>query len=225
MSEFFFSTRFFKRLPSSENDIKQQLNILKKIINKIVGIDSIFSTWYINNPVGTKPPLDYLFPSEKSDKYLLKIRKKDEFQSYSLWNGADNSNFVGIDFDTFDFRMNFEKVLECDQIIEIFRVVLDHIEFQYIYLNSYFFSDINIFPHRLETTSICYVPKIIDENQIPHLYRKIEINNELNQGTILIFDENLFDESDAMKKKIQDNSIVLVDLGLIPEAELHSNFF
>ena len=225
MSEFFFSTRFFKRLPSSENDIKQQLDTLKKIINKIVVIDSSFSTWYINNSVDTKPPLDYPFPSEKSDNYLLKIRKKDEFQSFSLWNGADNSNFVGINFDTFDFRMNFEKVLECDQIIKLFIVMLDHIKFQYIYLNSDFFSDINIFPHRLETTSICYVPKIIDENQIPYLYKKIEINNELNKGTILIFDQNWFAESAFMKKKIQKNSIALVDLGLIPEAELDSDFF
>ena len=50
-------------------------------------------------------------------------------------------------------------------------------------------------------------------------------NNSLNQGSILVFDQNLFDESEQMKKKIQENSIALVDLDLIPETELSPDFF
>lgn len=225
MSEYFFSTRFFKQLPSSEGDINQQLNTFKEIVEKISVIDPIFSTWYINNPTGTKPPLDYPFPSDKAFEFLLNLRQKDSFQGFTLWNGQDNSNFVSISFDTFDISMTFEKVFNCEQLVQLFRIMLEYLKFQYMYLNSDFFAEINVFPHRLETTSICYVPKKIENSDIPHLYKKIDINNELNQGTILIFDQNLFDESDEMKKKVQENSIALVDLDIIPEAELGADFF
>jgi len=225
MSEFFFSTRFCKRLPSSESDIKQQLNTFKEIVEKIAAIDPIFSKWYINNPTGTKPPLDYPFPSQKADSYLYNLRKEDNFQSFSLWNGEDNSNFSSINFDTFDFRMSFEKVLKWDQAVQLFKIMLDHLKFHFIYLNNDFFADINVFPHRLVTTPICYIPIKIKENDLPYLYKKIEVDNQLNQGTILVFDEKWTDETDELKKKVQENSIALVELGAIPEAELPEGFF
>lgn len=225
MSEFFFSTRFCKRLPSSESDIKQQLNIFKEIVEQIAVIDPIFSKWYVNNPTGTKPPLDYPFPSQKADSYLYNLRKEDNFQSFSLWNGEDNSNFSSINFDTFDFRMSFEKVLKWDQAVQLFKIMLDHLKFHFIYLNNDFFADINVFPHRLVTTPICYIPIKIKENDLPYLYKKIEVDNQLNQGTILVFDEKWTDETDELKKKVQENSIALVELGAIPEAELPEGFF
>jgi hypothetical protein len=228
MSEFFFSARISKMLSSSEQDIESQLEIFAVIIQKLSELDCIFLKWYVNNAseTGFKAPLDYAFPSNAAKKYLFNLRKADLLESFLLWNGVEESNkYASFSFDSFGLLLQFKKILSVEKIVQIFKIILDHIEFQYIYLNSYFFADINIFPHRLETTSICYVPKIIDETEIPHLYKKIEINNEFNQGTILIFDENLFDESDAMKKKIQENSIALVGLGLIPEAELGSDFF
>jgi hypothetical protein len=225
MSEFFFSTRFCKRLPSSESDIKQQLNTFKEIVEQIAVIDPIFSKWYINNPTGTKPPLDYPFPSQKADSYLYNLRKEDNFQSFSLWNGEDNTNFSSINFDTFDLRMNFEKVLKWDQVVQLFKIMLDRLKFQFMYLNNDFFADINVFPHRLVTTPICYVPMTIKENDLPYLYKKFEINNKYNQGTILIFDEKWTDETEELKKKVQENSIALVELGVIPEAELPEGFF
>lgn len=225
MSEFFFSTRFCKRLPSSESDIKQQLNTFKEIVEEIAVIDPIFSKWYINNPTGTKPPLDYTFPSQEADNYLYNLRKEDNFQSFSLWNGEDNSNFSSINFDTFDFRMSFEKVLKWDQAVQLFKIMLDHLKFHFMYLNNDFFADINVFPHRLATTPICYIPIKIKENDLPYLYKKIEVDNQLNQGTILVFDEKWTDETDELKKKVQENSIALVELGAIPEAELPEGFF
>lgn len=225
MSEFFLNTRFFKRLPSSSSDIQSQLNTLKEIVKKIVVIDPIFSTWYINNPTGKNPPLDYPFPSEKADNFLITLREKDPFQSISLWNGEDNSNFGSINFDTFDFRMNFEKIMTYEQVVEILKVLLEHIQFKYMYLSNNFFSEINVYPHRLVTTSICYVSKTIDIDSIPHLYKNIEIDNDLNKGNILVFDKNWTSESDEMKRKVQENSLALVELGVIPEAELPEDFF
>jgi len=225
MREFFFSTRLYKQLPTTEIAIQEQLEILEKLVKKISGIDHIFKTWFVNNATSSKPLLDYPFPSESAYKYLFNRKKEDEYKGFLLWNGEDKVTFSSLNFDSFNISMSFYKELTNNQVIKLFKIFLELVKFQYIYLNNNFFADINIFPHRLSTTSICYVPKIIDENQIPHLYQKIEINNELNQGMILIFDENLFDESDSMKKKIQENSIALVDLNLIPEAELNSDFF
>ncbi|WP_179999459.1 hypothetical protein [Acinetobacter sp. YH12239] len=225
MSEFFLNTRFFKRLPSSSSDIQSQLNTLKEIVKKIVVIDPIFSTWYINNPTGKNPPLDHPFPSEKADNFLITLKEKDPFQSISLWNGEDNSNFGSINFDTFDFRMNFEKIMTYEQVVEILKVLLEHIQFKYMYLSNNFFSEINVYPHRLVTTSICYVSKTIDIDSIPHLYKNIEIDNDLNKGNILVFDKNWTSESDEMKRKVQENSLALVELGVIPEAELPEDFF
>ena len=86
--------------------------------------------------------------------------------------------------------MTFKKVLNLEQIIQLFKVVLEYPKNDYVYLNSYFFGDINVFPHRLETTSICYVPIKVDEKLMPHLYKIVDVNNDLNEGTILVFDED-----------------------------------
>lgn len=56
MREFFFSTRLYKQLPSTESDIQKQLEILEKVITKISEIDPIFMTWYINNSTSSPPP-------------------------------------------------------------------------------------------------------------------------------------------------------------------------
>ncbi|MFI8035568.1 hypothetical protein ACH8I4_17050 [Acinetobacter sp. ABJ_C3_5] len=225
MREFFFSTRLYKQLPSTESDIQKQLEILEKVITKISEIDPIFMTWYINNSTSSIPPLDYIFPSKPAFNYFFDQRKKDVYKSFLLWNGQEKANFASFNLDTVNISMTFYKELSCNQLIRIFEEILEFFKFQYIYFNSDFFADINVFPHRLETTSICYVPKKIENGDIPHLYKKIDVNNELNQGTILIFDQNLFDESDEMKKKVQENSVALVDMGLIPEAELDADFF
>lgn len=40
-----------------------------------------------------------------------------------------------------------------------------------------------------------------------------------------MFDENWADETDELKKIVQENSIALVELGVIPETELPDGFF
>lgn len=226
MRKFFLSSQFFKQLPSTESDINEQLKILNQLVTSLSAVDPIFSNWYVNNASSSKPPLEYLFPSESASTFLLKQREKETFSSFLLWNGQEEKlNYSSISLSVTDINMTFYKNFEPNQAIKIFEVLLAHLKFKYLYVNNNFFIDINIFPHRLETTSICYVPKKIEEGDIPHLYKKIDIDNELNQGTILVFDQNLFDESDEMKKKVQENSIALVDLDLIPEAELDADFF
>ncbi|WNX71577.1 hypothetical protein [Acinetobacter baumannii] len=121
--------------------------------------------------------------------------------------------------------MTFKKVLETEQIIKLFNALLECFKFEYVYLNTDFFSDISVYPHRREITSICYVPVKIEDNYLPHLYQKVEVENNLNQGTILVFDKNWADETDELKKIVQENSIALIELGVIPEAGLPDGFF
>ncbi|AOA57319.1 hypothetical protein [Acinetobacter larvae] len=225
MSEFFLNTRFYKRLPCEEKNINEQLFLLKRIIENLVLVNPVFSKWYVNNPTNKKTLFEYPFPSQKADHYLLNLRKKDIFQSFSLWNGEDNSNFASIIFTTFDIRMTFEKVIDWQEVVQIFRIILDYLRVQYIYVSSDFIADTNIFPHRLVTTPICYIPQKIEANELAYLYQQINITNQYNQGSILVFDENWFIETASLKKKIQENALALVELGLIPTTELPDNFF
>jgi hypothetical protein len=226
MREYFLSTRIPKILGNNENEILEQLEKVEQIISELSKIDPIFKTWYINNATSSKPPLDYPFPSEKAKQYLFNLRKEDSFEIFGLWNGSlETEQFSSFSFDRTGLVMTFKKVLNLEQIIQLFKVVLEYPKNDYVYLNSYFFGDINVFPHRLETTSICYVPIKVDEKLMPHLYKIVDVNNDLNEGTILVFDEDWSDESNEMKKKVQENSLALVELNVIPEAELPENFF
>ncbi|MEL1743685.1 hypothetical protein ACT44V_05345 [Acinetobacter baumannii] len=82
-----------------------------------------------------------------------------------------------------------------------------------------------MFEHRLPTTSICYVSLNVAADYLPHLFKKIDIDNQYNKGTILVFDENWASESDELKKKVQENSIALIEIGAIPEATIPDSFF
>ena len=226
MREYFLSTRIAKILGNNENEILEQLEKVEQIIFELSKIDPIFKTWYITNATSSKPPLDYPFPSEKAKQYLFNRRKEDSFEIFGLWNGSlETEQFASFSFDGTGLVMTFKKVLNLEQIIQLFKVVLEYPKNNYVYLNSYFFGDINVFPHRLETTSICYLPIKIDEKLIPHLYKIVDVDTPLNEGTILVFGEDWSDESDEMKKKVQENSLALVELGVIPEAELPEDFF
>ncbi|HEC0039570.1 hypothetical protein [Acinetobacter baumannii] len=226
MSEFFLSARVPKYLPNTDDAILEQLEKFEKIITEISDIDPIFNTWFINNPVGSKPPYDYPFPSEKAKNYLFNLRKKSQDELFPLWNGSlDDELFVSFYLDRLGSVMTFEKVLTTEQIIQIFKVVLNHFKYDYLYLNSLFFGMLNIYPHRLPTTSICYVPVSIATDYLPHLYKKVDVDNQYNKGTILVFDENWASETEELKKKVQENSIALIELGAIPATELPENFY
>ncbi|RSP97613.1 hypothetical protein EA716_02165 [Acinetobacter baumannii] len=228
MSEFFLSTRLPKALGKSSSDIKSQLKILENILKEIAVIDPIFAHWYVNNYHETAPdaPLEYKIPSDQGFKYLFDKKSADQSESFSLWNGQeDNAYYAGFHFRDIGIVMTFEKVLTADQIVQIFEVLLKYLKIEYLYVNYEFFKDINVFEHRLPTTSICYVSLNVTADDLPHLYKKVDIDNDYNKGTILVFDENWASETDELKKIVQENSIALVELGVIPETELPDGFF
>ncbi|WWA50093.1 hypothetical protein V5109_16315 [Acinetobacter baumannii] len=179
--------------------------------------------------------------ARKERKYIAKdgttriIKARPERQGLlpmgetTIWDKVRTGDFPtpikSLRYDSFGLMMIFKKVLNTDQIIQLFQVLLKYAHYDYVYLNTYFFGDINIFPHRLETTAVCYVPVKIAEDYLPHLYKKVEVENQYNSGTILVFDEKWADETEELKKIVQENSIALVELGVIPETELPEGFF
>lgn len=226
MTDFYLNSIAFKAFPNSEDDVKAQLEILVKLVEDLRTVSPDFSNWYVNNGSDLNPPLEYSFPSESSFKYLLKLRKKDAFQSFLLWNGqVDNSLYASISLSIINISLSLQKRYSLSQLVDIFQIILKYLPFKYLYLSNPFFMKNRVFDHRQPVSSICYVPKALEDKELPYIYQKIEVNTSLNQGTILIFDQNLFDESEQMKKKIQENSIALVDLDLIPETELSPDFF
>ena len=228
MKKFFVSTRIPKALGNSSSEIESQLKILDKIVKEISVIDPIFTNWYVNNYHETAPdaPFEYKIPSDQGYKYLFDKKSADQFESFSLWNGLEeNINYASIDLSNLGLLLKFQKVLSADQIVQIFEVLLKYLKIDYLYVNYKFFRDINVFEHRLPTTSICYISLNVAADYLPHLYKKVDIDNEYNKGTILVFDENWASETDELKIKVEENSIALIELGAIPEALIPDSFF
>lgn len=228
MREFVLSTRLPKVLGTSSSDIEAQLKTLENIVKEISDIDPIFANWYVNNYDETAPeaPLEYTIPSEKGFKYLFDKKIADVHESFSLWNGLEeNLDSASLSFRSFTLVMTFQKVLNADQIVQIFEVLLKNLKIEYLFINYKFFRDINVFEHRLPTSSICYVSLNVAADYLPHLYEKVDIDNEYNKGSILVFAENWASETDDLKKKVQENSIALIELGAIPEALIPDSFF
>lgn len=226
MPDYFLNSIFYKALSNTGIDIKGQIEVLDNLVNDLQLINPNFINWYVNNAKDSTPPLDLPFPSEDAFKYLIDQRKKDAFKAFLLWNGSvDNNSYASIALSIVNISLSLNKNIPQDDLIKIFEIVLKYLKCKYLYLANNFFMNSRIFEHRQPLSSISYVSKSIEINDIPHLYKKININNELNQGAILIFSQDVYEESEDMKLVLQENSVALVDLDLIPEIELDPDFF
>ncbi|RSZ25979.1 hypothetical protein [Acinetobacter bereziniae] len=224
--EFIIHSLFYKALSNKDNEIKKQLEAFKKIINEAHQLHTIFSNLHINNAINPSKPLGYPFPSDEALRYFYKSRKKDPFDSALLWNGKnDSAEYISVTLNSISLKFGLENQLDIEILENLLKILLKYLKFKYIFISNHFFRDTIIFEHRHPVSAICFVPQIISENSIPHLYKKIDVLNDLNHGSILIFDENIFEESDRMKKIIEENAIALVALNAIPETELDSDFF
>ncbi|WP_335957161.1 hypothetical protein [Acinetobacter bereziniae] len=236
MLEIRLKTVLKKALKTNDSDIKEQLLTLKDITYDLKDLDPLFNQWYINNVdvdnsmneeelEEISAPLEYKFPSNKAEIYLFQERKTAPTDVSLLWNGGNKETFASIALGIMGFNLAIQKKIGVDIFVKVFEIILKKFSLDYIYLTTEFIHNTLIFKHRHTVSPICYVPQIISENSIPHLYKKIDVLNDLNQGSILIFDENIFEESDRMKKIIEENAIALVALDAIPETELDSDFF
>jgi len=236
MLEKMIHTVLNKALKTSDEDIKQQLSTLKYIVKVLKNLDPLFNQWHIGNIdvdinmdaeeiEKLSPTLGYKFPSDKAELFLFKQRKEKSYATSLLWNGGSGENFASMSLSISGFELSIQKQISLDIIVKIFEIILNNFSLYYIYLTTEFIHNTLIFKHRHTVSPICYVSKNINQRDIPHLFKKIDVLNDLNQGSILIFDENIFEESDPMKKIIEENAIALVALNAIPETELDSDFF
>lgn len=236
MLEKMIHTVLNKALKTGDEDIKQQLSTLKNIANDLKELDPLFNQWYIGNIdvdismdaeeiEQLSPPLGYKFPSDKAELFLFKERKKKSYTTSLLWNGGSGQAFASMSLSISGFELSIQKKISVDVIVKIFEIILKIFSLDYIYLTTEFIHNTSIFEHRQTVSPICYVSKNINERDLPHLYKKIDIQNNLNQGTILIFDPNIYEETDRIKIIIEENSIALVALNAIPEIGLDPDFF
>ncbi|MBJ8421198.1 immunity 52 family protein [Acinetobacter bereziniae] len=236
MLEKMIHTVLNKALKTSDEDIKQQLSTLKYIVKVLKNLDPLFNQWHIGNIdvdinmdaeeiEKLSPTLGYKFPSDKAELFLFKQRKEKSYATSLLWNGGSGENFASMSLSISGFELSIQKQISLDIIVKIFEIILNNFSLDYIYLTTEFIHNTLIFKHRHTVSPICYVSKNINQRDIPHLFKKIDVLNDLNQGSILIFDENIFEESDPMKKIIEENAIALVALNAIPEIGLDPEFF
>lgn len=226
MLNYFLNSIFYKASSNTEDAINDQIEVLHGLVRDLQFINPNFLNWYVNNAKDSTPPLDLLFPSEDAFEYLKKQRIKDTFKAFFLWNGkVDNNSYASIALSIVNISLSLNKNIPQEDLVKVFEIVLKYLKCKYLYLANNFFMNSRVFEHRQPLSSISYVSKSIEFDEIPHLYQKIDINNELNQGTILIFSQDVYEESENMKLVLQESSVALVDLDLIPEIELDPDFF
>ena len=84
-------------------------------------------------------------------------------------------------------------------------------------INGYWYNDKNVFPDRLPVGWMLYLNKHITQEQVPMAAELIHIENEKNNGTLIISTDHVFDGSDKDDiKKANEIEIQLTGLGLLP---------
>ncbi|MGO2336664.1 Imm52 family immunity protein [Providencia sp.] len=83
--------------------------------------------------------------------------------------------------------------------------------------NKYRYNKKNVFPDRLPVGWMLYLNKKITQEQLPMAAELVDIENEKNNGTLIISTDHVFDGSDkADIKKANEIEIQLTALGLLP---------
>ena len=84
-------------------------------------------------------------------------------------------------------------------------------------INDYEYKNRNVFPDRLPVGWMLYLNKHITQEQVPMAAELIHIENEKNNGTLIISTDHVFDGSDKDDiKKANEIEIQLTGLGLLP---------
>ncbi|ENR5392282.1 Imm52 family immunity protein [Providencia rettgeri] len=83
--------------------------------------------------------------------------------------------------------------------------------------NGYRYNKKNVFPDRLPVGWMLYLNKKITQQQLPMAAELIDIENEKNNGTLIISTDHVFDGSDKDDiRKANEIEIQLTALGLLP---------
>ena len=98
------------------------------------------------------------------------------------------------------------------KILSIFDVICFKID-----TNNYAYNQKQVFPDRLPVGWMLYLNKKITQEQLPMAAELIHIENEKNNGTLIISTDHVFDGSDKDDiKKANEIEIQLTGLGLLP---------
>lgn len=141
----------------------------------------------------------------------------------AIWAGDDNalvivnngiSSVYKLEFDlrrivNFNFDMLINFISESAIKFNLIDIRID--------TNNYSYNQNNVFPDRLPVGWMLYLNKKITQQQVPMAAELIDIENEKNNGTLIISTDHVFDGSDKDDiKKANEIEIQLTALGLLP---------
>lgn len=197
----------------------------------------LFGQLYINSGKDEKPPYSNPFSEEATREKLIQSRLKDQFRSYELWNGwkgdelPNLSKFSGftlsggsLDFEIFDRNAVSHHGTRWF-LTTVFQCMLRHFPVRAAFVRAQPFFEHRIFPHRIECGWLQYVAGVVTPEQIPEAELLAPINNEHNQGTLIISTLQDFKGTEPdLIERINKIAVRLVDLELLP-IPLPDDFF
>ena len=209
-------------------DVVNDYLFFSKFTNEIAGQ----SSWYLTGS-SKKEALEKKFiendniNKEIEHKFINKLTKSSPIYGSAIWNGDKNSiqisNYLARSFDNYDVSLSMKLENKKNIQYTIKKSILNLME-NYIkvgkiliHTNQYHLNEKNVFPDRLPVGWMLYLNKHITQEQVPMAAELIHIENEKNNGTLIISTDHVFDGSDkADIKKANEIEIQLTALGLLP---------
>ena len=204
-------------------------NILcfSEYIKEITHTESWFSSGYSPKEALKHKIIDRGVIDHKEVELLIKkLCKTPPIFVTSIWNGSGGiriQNYLCRSTDNFLITYSLEIENEMGLTIKIKNLLQkilnnkDNIAVMFVHTNQYHLNEKNVFPDRLPVGWMLYLNKKITQEQVPMATELIHIENEKNNGTLIISTDHVFDGSDkADIKKANEIEIQLTALGLLP---------
>jgi hypothetical protein len=221
---------FHKWNSNDEAFLREEMARFERFLQELGSLDQeLFGNLYINSGKDEKPPYSNPLNDEKTREKLIQSRLKDQFRSYEIWNGwkgdefPNLSKFVGITLSGSDinFEISDRNVISRYGtrwfITTVFQCMLRHFPVRAAFVRPALFFDHILFPHRVECGWIQYAAGALTPEQLPEAEFVSPVNNEHNQGTLIISTLQDFKGTEPeIIERINKIAVRLVDLELLP---------
>lgn len=222
---------FHKWNANNEAFLRDEMTRFQAFLQDLGSCDKdLFGNLYIDSGKDEKPPYSNPFGDEATREKLIQRRLTDPFESYLLWNGWKGnevpngpSRFVSISLSgsTVQFELFDRNALTNHGtrwfVTTLFQIMLRHFPVRAAFVRSEPFFEHRLFHHRIECGWLQYVAGVVTPEQIPEAELLVPINNEHNQGTLIISTLQDFKGTEPdLIERINKIAVRLVDLELLP---------
>jgi hypothetical protein len=222
---------FHKWNSNDEAFLREEMARFERFLQELGSLDQeLFGNLYINSGKDEKPPYSNPFLDEATREKLIQSRLKDPFESYILWNGWKGdevpnspSRFAGVTLSGSEIKFEiFNRNALTHHgtrwfITTVFQCMLRHFPVRAAFVRPALFFDHILFPHRVECGWIQYAAGALTPEQLPEAEFVSPVNNEHNQGTLIISTLQDFKGTEPeIIERINKIAVRLVDLELLP---------